>query len=69
MSAEFIHIDQAHDAMADLIKELHQWREIANRLYDAVCHSSVLRQNIEYRCEQCELAVEEYRKAADGDES
>lgn len=63
MSAEFIHVDQAHDAMAGLIKELHAWKELADRLYNAVCCEQAIRKEGytgANRCEQCSTAVGDY---------
>lgn len=72
MSAEFIHIDQAHDAMADLIKELNEWKTLADKLYYAVCCEKSIRESGFIDASQCEVCAEtiaSYRKAADSDES
>lgn len=68
MSAEFIHIDQAHDAMVETINELNRWIEIAHSLYHAVCCEKTLRESgftDPSQCHPCTEAINNYKKAAD----
>lgn len=66
MSAEFIHIDQAQDAMVDLIKELHAWKDLADRLYYAVRCEQAIRETGHTEastCDQCKKALADYWRA------